>query len=443
MMYILSMDFGTSSIKASLIDEHLRTVDTVKEEYFFKIPKPNFVELDPEDVYSAMLKCIKRFGPYHDGIEAIAYDTFSPSVAFMDKDGNPLYPIITHLDRRSSEQSKKIIREMGENEFQRITGTFPFTGGASVTTMLWVKENMSGIYSETCKIGHLVTYLYKKFTGHWATDPTNAAQMAMYETTKWSGWSKEILTQFGIDESKLPEIHNAGTVLSGLSREFSRLTGLKEGIPVLLGTNDATVAHVGAGNNNPGDILDISGSSEIITILSDKPVTNSKYYLRNAYYPGQWQIFAITTGGFAIDWFKNEFCREMSKEEFFSSYVPEIMQRNPAENPVTFLPYLTGDRQSLRKKKGTFNGLSLDTGRDEMLLSLLTGIHEPVIDTIRLAGEFQKLNPVIKLTGGLISENFINFKKRLLKGFDFEQKDDCPILGNAITAVRYLNNAKT
>ena len=168
--------------------------------------------------------------------------------------------------------------------------------------------------------------------------------MGMYETTKWTSWSKDILGTFGMDESKMPEVHDAGTVLAGLTKEFSQATGLKEGIPVLLGTNDATVAHVGAGNTKAGDILDISGSSEIITILSDKPVINSKYYLRNAYFPGQWQVFAITTGGFAIDWFNNEFCKEMSKDEFFGRYLPEIMRRNTDENTVNFLPYLTGEQ---------------------------------------------------------------------------------------------------
>ncbi len=441
-MYILSMDFGTSSIKSSLIDENLNTVESIKEEYFFKMPQPGFVELEPDDVYSAMLKCIAGFKKYHNEIEAIAYDTFSPSVAFMDKDGDSLYPFITHLDRRSSAQSERIQKEMGSNEFQAITGTFPFTGGASVTTMLWVKENMPEVYNNAYKIGHLVTYLYFKFTGKWATDPTNAAQMGMYETTKWTSWSKDILGTFGMDESKMPEIHDAGTVLAGLSAEFSKATGLKEGIPVLLGTNDATVAHVGAGNTKAGDILDISGSSEIITILSDKPKVNSKYYLRNAYFKGQYQMFAITTGGFAIDWFRNEFCKEMSADDFFTKYLPDVMKRTAAENAVNFLPYLTGDRQSLEVKKGAFTGLSLGSTRDDMLLSLLAGIHEPVIETVNLCSEFQNLNKTIKLTGGLISDNFVNFKKQLLKGYDFEIVDDCPIIGNAIVALDYLKKGK-
>ena len=46
-----------------------------------------------------------------------------------------------------------------------------------------------------------------------------------------------------------------------------------------------------------------------------------------------------------------------------------------------------------------------------MLLSLLAGIHEPVIETIQLCSEFLELNKTVKLTGGLISENFVNFKK--------------------------------
>lgn len=58
----------------------------------------------------------------------------------------------------------------------------------------------------------------------------------------------------------------------------------------------------------------------MIAILTDKPVTNDKYYLRNSGIKGLWQVFSITTGGFAIDWFREQFYTDMSKEEFYSSF---------------------------------------------------------------------------------------------------------------------------
>ena len=49
-----------------------------------------------------------------------------------------------------------------------------------------------------------------------------------------------------------------------------------------------------------------------------------------------------------------------------------------------------------------------------------------------------ELNKTIKLTGGLLSPEFIDLKRKLFKGYDFEIRLDCPILGNAILALEGL-----
>jgi len=49
-------------------------------------------------------------------------------------------------------------------------------------------------------------------------------------------------------------------VAGPLSREAAALTGLREGIPIVMGANDTTSADYGAGAVNNGDILNISGS---------------------------------------------------------------------------------------------------------------------------------------------------------------------------------------
>ncbi len=242
----------------------------------------------------------------------------------MDRGGAALHPIIAHLDRRSKKQTRDILEIMGKEKFQSITGVQPFTGGVSITTILWMMENKPDIYNSAYKIGHLPTYIYQKLTGCWAIDPVNASMMGLYETTKWGTWSDEILDTFNISKDKLPEIYNAGEILGVLNKKIADLTGLSEGIPVALGSNDAAVAQIGAGNTEEGDILNISGSSEMISVISEKPVISDSYYLRNSVIPGKWQIFAITVGGFAIDWFREEFYKDMDKKTFFESEVPDV-----------------------------------------------------------------------------------------------------------------------
>lgn len=439
-MYILSADFGTSSIKMAILDKNANIVETTKVEYQYHVFNQDWVELDINQVFNAMVMGIKNLSKYQNDIDVIAYDTFSPSMVFMNKDGEALYPIITHLDRRSKKQTTKILNEMGKETFQSITGIQPFTGGASITTVLWMMENMPDLFKKTYKFGHLNTYIYHKLTGCWATDPTNAAMMGMYETTKWGTWSKEIYKTFSIPENKLPDIFNAGTIIGVLNKKMAELTGLHEGIPVVLGSNDVATAQIGAGNINEGDILNISGSSEMISIISDKPIVSDSYYLRNAITPGKWQIYATTLGGFAIEWFRKEFYRDQDINYFFNVEFPNVIQNNTGKTTVKFLPYLVGDRQSLTPKKASFSGITLDAKREDFLAAILLGIHEPILKTIELTNKFMQHNKTIKLTGAMNNSSFINVKKELFKDFDFDFviKEDCSIIGNAILALQAL-----
>lgn len=437
-MCILTVDFGTSSTKMAILDENYNILDSTSIEYDYKVSNLDWVELDPDEVFSAMLKGIKIMSRHLDSIQVIAYDTFSPSMSFIDKDGKILYPIITHLDRRSKKQTQKVLDVMGNAAFQNITGVQPFTGGVSITTILWMMENMPDVFAKTYKFGHLNTYIYHKLTGVWASDPTNASMMGLYETTKWGSWSEEICKAFGIPMDKLPPIMLAGTIAGTLTKEAAELTGLREGIPVALGTNDAASTQIAVGNVNAGDIVDISGSSEMISIISDKPIINDKYYLRNAATPGKWQIFAITIGGFAVDWFRKEFYKDMDADTFFNVEMPDVIQNYIDKTTVGFLPYLAGDRQSLEPKRGTFNGLTLETTRKDMLAGILLGIHEPILETLDISSKFLTLNKNIKLTGGMINEQFIEIKRKLLKGYDFTVKQNCTAIGSGMLAYESL-----
>ena len=439
-MHILSVDFGTSSVKAAVLNKELDIVASAKVEYELRISENDKVELNPDEVFEAFIKCTQELGEYVKRVDIITFDNFSPSVIFMDGNGQPLSHIITHLDRRSRKQTEDILNIIGEDGFQSITGVLPFTGGVSATSILWIKENMPGIFNSACKAGHFNTYFYKKLTGVWAIDPVNASMMGLYETVKDTGWSKDICKALEIPIDKLPDIAPGGAVLGRLGKEIAAITGLREGIPVALGSNDAATAQVGADNVNAGDILNISGSSEILTVITDKPILNKKYYVRRAVTPGKWQIFATTAGGFAIEWFRNVAFMDMDISTFYQKYMPGIVKAGMEKTEVRFLPYLAGDRHSLEKKRGGFTGLTLGTKREDMLLAVLYGMHEPMINTMELAARFLQLSKTIKVTGGLSSNDYmLDFKKSLFPGYKFQTVDNCPILGNAKLALQSWN----
>jgi sugar (pentulose or hexulose) kinase len=437
-MNILAVDIGTSSVKAALLDGEFNILCTGKASYKIRTTNIDWVELDAGEIMGAIIKAVKEI-PGAGDAELICFDNFSPSMLLMDENGDAMHPVITHLDRRSKKQTQDILNRFGKDRFQAITGIQPFTGGASVTSVMWLMENRAEAWRAAARVGHINTYVYKQFTGVWAADPVNASQTGMYQTINEGGWSEEICDAFSIPPEKLPEVMNAGKITGGLTKRYAGLMGVAEGTPVALGTNDAAAAQIGAGNRKPGGILNISGSSDMVSIITDKPIVNDKYYTRAFCLPGLWQFYVTTAGGFAVDWFKDQFYRDLSDRMFYDEEFEEAARMcTDKDLIVACTPYLAGDRQSLEPKRASFSGLTLDATRRQMLAALLLAMHEPMRSVLDICGAFMDFEETIKLTGGMLSPAFIELKGRLFPEYSFEVYDDCPLKGSARLAVENL-----
>jgi xylulokinase len=439
----LSADFGTSSIKMAILDENFNIKQVATASYPYILLPGEKSEINPEELWAACYRACGELDPdLRARVEVVCYDTFSPSPVFVKADGSLAYRnIITHMDRRSRAQSDYIDKVVGNERYLSIAGILPFAGGAGSMTFTWFKQNVPKYLDDAFRIGHLPTYVHHRLTGEWVVDLVNASMTGLYETTTQGGWSEELLEAFGLEHRLLSDIHEPGVPGGRLRADEAAALGLRAGIPVAVGTNDMAAAQCGAGNFEAGWIMNTAGSSDMVSILTDKPVTSPRYYLRNAALPGLWQIYATTAGGFALDWFHAQFCQDMSKDVFYSSFIGEALDEWKHDGQVTFDPYLTGDRQSLEKRTGAWHGLTLAATRQEMLAAMLKSMNRVLAATVAEAGQVVELKPVIKLTGGMSDLKFIALKEREIQGFRFEVVQNCPILGNVALAKRYLNSA--
>ncbi|MEN6636657.1 MAG: FGGY family carbohydrate kinase [Clostridiaceae bacterium] len=434
-MKILSLDFGTSSLKLAVMDEQMQILATASQPYQYRVYDVDKVEMDPDLLLGALAGGMHALSSFAGEIELVAFCTFSPSGVYMDDRFELQYPVITHLDRRAKAQSKRIVEEFGAEQFQSITGILPFVGGASVTTLKWMLENRPDVMKNVKTYAHLPTWLYARMTGVLATDPVNASMTGMYETVTSAGWSKEILDALGIDPALLPQIVPAGSILGKLTKEFAELCGLRQGIPVALGSNDIASALVGADCIESGMALNVSGSSEMISVLTHIPATHPRYYLRKSAIEGLWQCYSTMVGGFGLDWFYRQLCREMSEETFYQTYLPACIRLCDCESTVFCEPYLAGDRQSLALKRGAFCGLTLESTREEMLSSLLKGMNLHMLETLEAIPKGVPISNEISITGGMVRPEIIDMKQKMFGGRRFLPKDNCTLIGNALLAL--------
>lgn len=431
-MTFLSIDVGTSAVKVALVDDELRELQGASAGYRYVLLPGERVELEPQALVRAVGQAVGALDPgLRRGVDVVCYDAFSPSPVFLTASGELAYPnVVTHLDRRSREESADVLRRLGGDRFLAITGLRPFVGGCGLLALLWMMRHEPDVVRRVHRVGHLTTYLHHLLTGEWTTDRVNASMFGAFETVTGRGWSPEIVEAFGLREQWFCEPRRPGVPLGALRAEAATLLGLRAGTPVAVGTNDMAAVHVGAGNERAGAIVNAAGSSEMVSVLTDVPAADPHYYLRCAATPGLWQIYATTAGGFALEWFREQLARDVSQDEFYGTLVPSAVDRYLDDDTVTFRPYLSGDRQSLEPRTGGWDGLTLGTTREQMLVAMMRAMVRVLAEAIRRAGVVTPLEPLISVSGGLGGDAFLALKRRELPGFEFRRVANGAVLGN-------------
>jgi sugar (pentulose or hexulose) kinase len=280
-------------------------------------------------------------------------------------------------------------------------------------------------------------------TGLWAIDPSTVSITGLYNTARNDlTWNDAVLRLAGIPEDKLPPLLQSydpvGQILPAVADEL----GLPRRCTVLCGGNDAVLAALSGGLTEPGDINIISGTCDIASVCTDDPVSSPNFNVRCHAIPGRWlTFFVLNTGGAALDWCHSLFCRELSNDQFYDEYVPGVLEaflngpgadKREAELP-TYEPYLGGSRYSLERLKAGFSGLTLETTRDDLLLSLIRGnaaylgAHlEEVAQLVRLGGR------VGISGGGAKVRGMLEARRRWTGRFEYVYHDQSSMLGAAI-----------
>lgn len=435
---ILAIDVGTQSLKAGIVDSSLNVLERQQVTVATSVKHGDWVEMDPEELWSALVTACSGL-KLKDRAAGMVFSTLCPSLVPISADGKPLYSIILHLDRRSGKQASWALEQVGEATFMSINGNLPVPGGISLTSLLWIRENLPEIYNRpgVC-FGHAVTFFMKRLCGEAVIDPSNASFTGLYDTVGYGDWHERLYSPLGIAVEKLPRIQFSNTVVGELGNKPAGELRLKAGLPIVTGANDTTCAAIGASVTKPGEMMNTSGTVDILVLCLDEPIVSNRHLLRTHAYPGKWLAMrTVGAGGGSLEWFRNNFCKELSKEEFYTTYLTRVLTEHP-EPRATFHPFLSGDRHSIGRKMASFVGLNLETSREEMLLALLHGIVSFQFEVLDHWEKHVSLSSRIYHVGGGARSAYTGFKQRMLKDYKIKQLGETTLTGAATLAFEVL-----
>jgi gluconokinase len=111
---VLSLDIGSSSVRASLYDRRAFPLDnlTNKHEYDLVTTPDGGVEKDPEDIahltFRAIDELLLEANVLVNRIGAVVLDTFWHGMIGLDGDNHPLTPLLTWADTRAAQASEQL-----------------------------------------------------------------------------------------------------------------------------------------------------------------------------------------------------------------------------------------------------------------------------------------------------------------------------------------------
>jgi len=266
----------------------------------------------------------------------------------------------------------------------------PTYGLALISKYQWLKQNQPEICDDIRHCLYAKDFLLYKLTAIGMTDPSSGPDgLAWFD-------------QACADPELLPTPALPWTIAGELTNAAAGELGCPSGIPVAVGAHDGICANTGCAMINEADYALTLGTHAVCRTMT---VTNhgaaERFYCfppdRHAYGGNNWHI------GSTLTWMLTTLAdlpAELSAGELGS--FNEAMVSTKPDPDLLFLPYLGG--QTIPEKRalgsGSFQGLSLNTDCNQMLLAVFRGCAFSVFRTYQalsgIAGDAERIG----LTGG-------------------------------------------
>ncbi len=397
MAFLIGVDIGTSGTKTVLFDEKGNAVASDLQEYFMYQPKTGWAEQDPEDwwraTYVSINNVILKSGVGVSEIKGIGLSGQMHGAVLLDKDYNVLRKAIIWCDQRSAKECMQITQLVGQKRLIEITAN-PALTGFTASKIMWVKNNEPAIYEKVCKILLPKDYIRFRLTGEFATEVSDASGMQLMDIGKRQ-WSDEILGKLDIDKSFLGSMHESQEVTGKVHQNAAKITGLKEGTPVVGGAGDQAAGAVGNGIVKSGVVSSTIGTSGVVFAYADQVSIDPKGRVHTFCHavPGTWHIMGVTqAAGLSLKWFRDNFCIEEMRTAQLMDVDPYVLMDKEAEkvqagcSGLMYLPYLMGERTPHLdpNARGVFFGLSAKHQKQDMLRAIMEGVVYSLKDCLEI-----------------------------------------------------------
>jgi sugar (pentulose or hexulose) kinase len=260
MELVATLDFGGSSVKASVATLEGRTVGRAAVLSETLRPRPFVAEFVPRDWWdaartalAAALEAARREVPAGE-VVAVTATSLRQGFVLVGPEGE-LGNGILNSDRRGADQLDAL-RQVGSDALYQLTGHWP-----APELTLPKLMHLSGEEPERWRAAQKVLFVHDwalwRLCGETVTEASFASAGQMADVRR-RAWAVELLDEVGVGTERLAPIVEAGTVIGHIAEG---VPGVRPGTAVVSGGGDTQMAAMACGGLAPSTVTVVAGSS--------------------------------------------------------------------------------------------------------------------------------------------------------------------------------------
>ncbi|MBR4275614.1 MAG: carbohydrate kinase [Prevotella sp.] len=269
MQYLLGLDVGSSSVKASLVDIHTGALAATtfypESEAPIKALHAGWAEQSPDMWWTnaklAMQKVMHDVSATGADIKAIGISYQMHGLVCVDKDLNVLRDAIIWCDSRAVPYGERAFSDIGSEKC--LTHLLNSPGNFTASKLAWVKEHEPGLFSKIYKVMLPGDYIAMKLSGTVTTTASGLSEGIMWDFHADSP-AQFLLDYYGFPRDILAPIVPTFSVQAHVSREAAAETGLQEGTVISYRAGDQPNNALSLNVLQPGEIAATGGTSGVV-----------------------------------------------------------------------------------------------------------------------------------------------------------------------------------
>ncbi|MFC5971596.1 glycerol kinase GlpK [Halomarina salina] len=453
--YVGAIDQGTTGTRFMVFDHGGQVVANAYEKHEQIYPEPGWVEHDPVEIWentkTVISRALREGGLDPDQLEGLGITNQRETTLIWDAEsGEPIHNALVWQDRRTTDRVEEL-QDADKVEWIREKTGLEADAYFSATKAEWLLDNADPIKLQRARpadvreraeagelrMGTIDTWLIHKLTGNHITDVTNASRTMLYNIHDMA-WDAELLEEFGVPESLLPEVRPSS------DDDYYGTTDpdgfLESAVPVAGALGDQQAALFGQTCFDEGDAKNTYGTGSFFLMNTGSEAVSSDHGLlttvgfQRSGEPVQYALEgAIFITGAAIEWLEDVDLIEDAAE------TAELARSVDSTDGVYVVPAFTGLGAPHwdGRARGTIVGITRGTRREHVVRATLESIAYQTRDVAEAMEADSGIEmSSLRVDGGAVKNNFLCQLQSDIIRTDIvrPQVDETTALGSAYAA---------